>query len=107
MAKLPLYILYLLAIECYKYDLDRHERHWETHRAVFTEVNSVTNKLIMWRGMFYTPNAVSKADLPVIDIVILSVVLLNENLLAAFQEIFSIQVWYIEWHLDNVLQEER
>ena len=57
--------------------------------------------------MFYTPNAVSEADLPVIDIVILSVVLLNENLLAAFQEIFSIQVWYIEWHLDNVLQEER
>lgn len=103
MAKLPLYILYLFAMECYKYDPDRRERLWEKHRAVFSEVNYITNKLILWRRMFYPPDAVSEADLPVIDIVILSVVLLNETLLDAYQELFTVEDWYVEWHLDNVL----
>lgn len=103
MEKLPLYMVYWFAKE---YDDDQYVRRdklWHQHSSVFVQVNAVVNKLITWRRKRYPHHAVKEEDLPVLDVLLLSIVLLSEYLVKTCQAIFTTMDWYLDWNLDNAL----
>ena len=104
MHNISTYILYWIARECHVYNPQRRDELWAEHAAVFTMVNSVINKLIVWRKDSYPLADENKDALTIIDSLILSIVLLVEPMLDACRMLFTTLSWKIEWELDNALQ---
>jgi len=99
-AYLSLYMLYWIAKESHINDPERSDRLWVHHAATFSQINTIVNKLIVWRRDFYP----LEDESPVLDSVILSIVLLAEYLLDVCKRLFTINTWNVEWELDNALR---
>ncbi|PGH18802.1 hypothetical protein AJ79_00215 [Helicocarpus griseus UAMH5409] len=102
-AGLVLYFMYWIAKESHVDDPERRDRLWAQHVATLKMTNSVVNDLIAWRSRYYPIQDGGKGDVPVLDSIILSIVLLSEYVLATSRAIFSDHSWSLEWGLDNAL----
>lgn len=102
--RLTVYLTYLMALECHMNDRERQERLWAQHSITFNLVNSVVNKLTGWRRAHFPLDRKSSKQLPLLDGVLLSVILLSESLLDAYELLFARYKQTMEWHLDNALQ---
>jgi hypothetical protein len=101
---LLLYFLYWIAKESRIDDQERKDRLWAKHTATFRKANLVANELIAWRSEFYPLQGGGKDEVPVLDSIILSIILISECFLDACASLFGTELRRLEWALDNALR---
>lgn len=105
MGHLTTYAMYWMALETHKDDFEERKEHmWPQHQERFTVASRVINSLIRRRRARYARDAFfDGTELPLLDTIILSCIILLEQLHEIPRHLFNGEAWFPSWELDHAI----